>query len=482
MSRAIAPSLRAALLAAGVLVLAGCADPQGIAPQARLTDAAALGLSTAPSLAPAADWWRALGDAQLDALVAQALAGNPGLRVAAARVARARAAEALAQAERQPQVGGQLDVNRQQFSGNYVYPAPLGGSVQNLATLQANGSWEIDFFGKHDGALQAALGQRRAGEAEADAARVLLAANVVRAYVQWARVNAQHQLAERTLAQRQQMLQLVLQRVQAGLDNQLELHQNETSRADTRVSLAALAQQQDAARRQLAALLGQPRLSEGVVPPRLAQLKPLAVPAELHADWLARRADISAARWRVEAAQGEVHVARAQFYPNINLVAFAGFQSLGVERLLRGGSFQWNVGPALRLPIFEAGRLRAQLAARSADVDAAIESYNAAVIDAMRDAAEQAQAVQSVALQQREQAHALAAAEAAWRIARQRYEAGLGTYLHVLAAETAVLAQRRQQLDLGAQALGAQIGLAQAMGGGWQPQAQAAVASAAALD
>jgi NodT family efflux transporter outer membrane factor (OMF) lipoprotein len=201
------------------------------------------------------------------------------------------------------------------------------------------------------------------------------------------------------------------------------------------------------------------------------------VPRELSADWLGRRADIAAARWRVQAAQGQVQAARAQFYPNINLAGFVGLQSLGFGNLLRSGSAEWGVGPALSLPIFEGGRLRGNLRGQVADEDAAIESYNATVIDAMREVADQSLAVQAVARQQGEQAHALQAAEAAWTIARQRYGAGLATYLNVLVAESAVLAQRRQAVELGAQALLAQVGLAQAMGGGWQPAAQTTAAS-----
>jgi NodT family efflux transporter outer membrane factor (OMF) lipoprotein len=456
--------------AAALLALAGCADTQGIRATAQLSAPAALGLADgAATAAPAPDWWAALGDAQLDRLVTQALAHNPSLQVAAARVARARAAEEVAAAALQPQATGALDLNRQAFSGHYIYPAPLGGSTRNLGTLQLSGGWELDFFGKHAGAIRAAVGQLRAAEAEADAARVLLAANVVRSYVQWARLNDQRTLAERALAQRQQLLALVQDRVRAGLDTQLEVRQNETGRADSRTQIAAIEQQIDASAHALAALLGQPRLPDGLAPPSLAQFRPLAVPSELHADWLARRADVVAARWRVEAAQGEVEVARAQFYPNINLAGFLGFQSLGFGSLLKGDSFQWGVGPAVRLPIFEGGRLRAGLAAKSADVDAAIESYNATVIDAMRDVADQAGAVRATARQQAEQARALQAAEGAWGIARQRYQAGLGNYLNVLTAETAVLAQRRQQADLLAQAISSQVGVAQAMGGGWQP-------------
>lgn len=466
--------------AVALAVLAGCASHKGIESGAQLTDAQTLGLPpAAQDLGLAADWWTALGDAQLSRWVEQALAGNPNLRVAAARVAKARGAQEVAQAAYYPQVNGQFDLNRQGFSGNYIYPPPLGGSTQTMSTLQLNGGWELDFFGKHEGALNAAIGQIHAAEADADAARVLLAANVVRAYVKWALVNDEIALAQRALAQRQQMTQLVQDRVRAGLDNQLELRQNESGRADSRTQISALEQQQDAARNALAALLGQTRLAEDAQPPRLAQLQALAVPARIDADWLARRADIVAARWRVEAGRGEVQVAKSQFYPNINLAAFVGFQSLGLGNLLKGDSFQWGVGPAIRLPIFEAGRLRANLRAKSADVDIAIESYNATVINAMREVADQSQATRAVARQQAEQAHALHAAEGAYDIAQRRYQGGLGTYLNVLAAETAVLAQRRAQVELVARALEAQIGLAQALGGGWRPSADQSMSSAA---
>lgn len=469
------------LSAVALAVLAGCANMGGIQSQAQLVDAGALGLPpAAQDLSPATDWWTALGDPQLDRWVAQAQAGNPNLRVAAARVARARAAQEIAEAAYLPQVNGQFDVNRQSFSGNYIYPAPLGGSTRTLGTLQLNGGWELDFFGKHDGALKAAIGQIHAAEADADAARVLLATNVVRAYVKWALLNDQREVAQKALTQRQHMLKLVQDRVKAGLDNQLELKQNETLRADSRAQISALDQQVDAARNALAALMGLPRLPEDAQAPRLAQLAPLAVPERIDADWLARRADIVAARWRIEALRGEVQVAKAQFYPNINLAAFAGFQSLGLGNLLQGDSFQWGVGPAVRLPIFEAGRLRANLRARSADVDAAIETYNATVIDAMREVADHSQAIRAIARQQAEQSAALQAAEGAYQIAQRRYQGGLGTYLHVLAAETAVLTQHRQQVELAARALEAQIGLAQALGGGWRPGAELALPTLAA--
>lgn len=469
----------AAALAAALLV--ACADTQGIRSEAELRDAASLGLAApdGASLAPAPDWWTALGDPALDALVARALDGNPGLRVAAARVARAQAGVALARAADQPQVAAELAPSRQRFSENYIYPPPLGGSEQTLGSLKLSGNWALDFFGRNAGALQAALGQARAAEAERDAARVLLAANVARTYVEWARLAGQRELAERALAQRRQMLALIAARARAGLDNRIELHLSESNQADARTQVLALAQQVEATRHALAALLGAPSLPAEVAAPSLARLRTLAVPTALDADWLGRRADIAAARWRVEAARGQVQAARAGFYPNINLAGFLGFESLGLGQLLRAGSFGWSVGPALRLPIFEGGRLRANLKGSVADEDAAIESYNGVVIDAMREVADQSLALRAVAGRRAQQAEALAGAERAWSLARQRYRAGIATELQVLAAETAVLAQRRQAVDLAAQGFVAQIGLAQALGGGWRPTPETARSVAA---
>ena len=184
-------------------------------------------------------------------------------------------------------------------------------------------------------------------------------------------------------------------------------------------------------------------------------------------DLLGRRADIAAARWRVEAAMQDVGNAKTQFYPNINLVAFAGFQSIGFDKLIQSGSQQWGVGPAIRLPLFEGCHLRANLRGKSADLNAAIESYNALVIDAVRDVADQLASSQSIIRQQAEQASAQASAETAYSIALQRYKAGLSTYLNVLSVETSVLSQRRQAVDLVARALDTQVQLIRALGGGY---------------
>jgi len=476
------PVVAAALL---MVALAGCADMAGIGAHAKMRDATSLGIAADTRAAAVSSvdsqWWHAFGDAQLDGLIDQALAGNPNLQVAQARLARAQATADIAGAALKPKVSGELDLNRQKFNTNYIYPAPLGGSTQNIGLLQLGASWELDFFGKNRTALDAALGSANAAAADADAARVLLASNVARSYLQWARLNEQLGVAQRTLAQRDETLQLVRDRVSAGLDTRLELRQSEGGLPEARQQIEALNEQIALQQHALDALVGQPNASAALKPPMLSAVKPIALQPEIPADLLGRRADIAAARWRVEAATSDVANAKTQFYPNVNLTAFVGFQSLGFGKLLKSGSEQWGVGPAIHLPIFEGGRLRANLRGKSADLDAAIESYNATVIDAVRDAADQVSSAQSIARQQAEQRAAQTAAEGAYEIAVQRYRAGLGNYLNVLTAETAVLAQRRLAVDLAARALDTQVGLARALGGGWQaPSAATAAAPSSA--
>jgi outer membrane protein TolC len=182
-------------------------------------------------------------------------------------------------------------------------------------------------------------------------------------------------------------------------------------------------------------------------------------------DVLANRPDIAAARARVEASLGEVEVTKALFYPNINLVAFAGLNSIGFDRISKAGSEQWGVGPAIRLPIFDAGRLRGQLKGKTAEVDIAIETYNALLIDAVREVADQIATLQSIRAQGVEQQAAQASAQTLYEIASQRFDAGLNNRTSVLGAQSAVLAQQRQAIELRARALDAQALLMRATAG-----------------
>ena len=461
---------RTALPLAAVLLLSACAGMSDSQPHATLLQAPALGLSAVAGTAVTARdaWWREFGDVQLDRLIDSALASNPSLKVAQARLARAKAAADITDSAGGPQIGVGVDLMRQQFTATGLYPPPLAGAIYETGTAQFSASWELDFFGRNRAALEAALGMTRAAQADSDAARTLLASNVARSYFQLIRLNEQVQVAQRMLAQRTQTLDLVRQRVEAGLDTSLELRQSEGGLPDARLQIETLQEQTTLGRNALAALLGQTSASLVLEIPASSVIKPIAAATNVPSDLLGRRADIAAARWRVEAATQDVGVARAQFYPNINLVAFAGVSSIGLDRLLDAGSQQWGAGPALRLPLFDGGRLRANLRGKVAELDGAIESYNAAVLDAVREVTDQIASAQAIGRQSESQRAAQASAESAYAIAVQRYEAGLGNLLQVLSAETAVLNQRRLGVDLAARALETQVALMRALGGGYR--------------
>ena len=460
----------ARLSTAAALLLSACADP-GLQPPTRtLTDPATLGASAAPEVTPwpAERWWQGFGDPALSALVEQALARQPSLQQAQARVAQAQARVSGARAGAGPQAGLSADLTHQRFTEHGRIPPALAGAMRWSADVQLSGNWELDLFGRQRALIDAAIGQQRAAEADAQAARVWLAAQVATHWFALARQLEAQRLAEQALRQRQQLLAVVQQRQAAGLDNALDRQQAESLLAQARVERDALDDGIARERHALAELTGQGPQAQAEAQPALAPLRTQALPGTLGADLLGRRADLVAQRWRVEAALRGVDGARAQFYPDVNLMAFVGLSSLGLDTLINAGSRTFGAGPALRLPLFDGGRLRAQLASRSADADAAIEGWNSSLLAALREVADEVATLQALVRQQATQAEATAAAEATHALALQRHRAGLGTVLPVLLADHALLAQRRAQSDLKARHLAAEVALARALGGGYQ--------------
>jgi NodT family efflux transporter outer membrane factor (OMF) lipoprotein len=474
-------AIAVAIASSVVLTLSGCANSAGIAPVAKPLAPASVGLDDSAAVPTvASDWWLSFNDPALNDLIGRALAGSPNLKVAQARLARAQAVASTARSADGFHVDGEVDITRQRFSETSIYPPPLGGGIFTLGTAQLNGSYDFDFFGRNRAAIEAAVGSERAAQADVQSARIMLASNVARTYIQLGRLFEQRDVATRSLKQRDEILTLIKQRVQGGLDTTVEQRQGEGALPESRQQIEQLDEQITLTRHALAALTAQPpNALDSLVAP-LQTVRALALPAAVPADLLGRRADITAARWRVEAATSDVKNAKAQFYPNINLTAFVGLSSIGLDRLVRSASEQYGVGPALRLPIFDQGRLRANLGGKTADLDAAIESYNGAVLDAVHDVADQISSWRSIERQQAQQTSAQQAAESAYDLSTQRYKAGLGTYLTVLNAEATVLTQRRLAADLKARAIDVQIALIRALGGGYGGDAELATRTAQA--
>jgi len=458
------PALRWLVSAVLLSTLGACANYSGITPTAQVLDASPLGLNNKPTEATTGDWWLSLDDPQLVQLIRLSIDNSPNLHATQARLAQAQAQLDLRDTANMPQVGIELDETRQLFTANTIYPPPFGGSIYEMGTLQLDIGWEIDFFGKNSAALAAAVGQTRAVQADLQAARGLLAFNVAHSYYQLARLNAQLQVAQRTLAVREQMQKRVAERLHAGLDTRLEFELSRGALPDVKLQIEQLEEQKALTRNALAALSAQPVAKLNLQLPELPAASNATPWQTLPLNLLGLRADIAAARWRVEAAQQDVKSAKAQFYPNVNLIAYAGYSSIGLDNLLQNKSQQWGVGPAITLPLFDAGRLRAQLRGKTAELDAAIESYNAQIFTAVREVSDSLTSAQAVHRQQTQQNAAQVSAERALKIAQQRFDAGLVPQLAVLQAELPVLAQKRQAIDLNARALDTQVQLLHVVG------------------
>jgi len=258
------------------------------------------------------------------------------------------------------------------------------------------------------------------------------------------------------------------------------LRQAEAALPDARERITQLAETIQLTRNQLAALLGQgPDRGLSIVRPHMQAADALALPSKVQADLIGRRPDIVAQRWRVEGARKGIDVARAEFYPNVNLVAFLGLQSIGLAQFFNAGNTVAGVGPALHLPIFEGGRLRANLAGRNADYDIAVEQYNQTLADALREVVDQLASFRSVDAQRKDVEIGLRTAHEAYTLALLRYKEGLGNYLQVLSAESAVLAQKSLQAELGARELDLSVNLTRALGGGYEDKEGAPIVGAA---
>ncbi len=476
--------MRLHLLAAAsalTLALAGCASGGGLHPDGSPIDPATLkterslaGVNVSLAAWPASDWWTGLGDPQLDALIAEALRDNPGLGVADARARAAQAEAGLADAAREPVLNAGASVSGARIPTT-VLPAKSGGGHFALAKYaDLSFKWGLDLWGGKRAAWQAALGASRAADVDARAARIELSGNVARAYVQLGYAFTQQDLAEAELKRAGAARELTRQRVAAGIDNQIQLKQGDAEVASAEQQAALASRAVDAARSSLAVLLGKgPDRGLQIGRPQLLPPAALAVPIDLPLDLVGHRADLVAARWRVEAAGKDIKAAKTEFLPNISIGAMAGVISMGGGNPFTLPARFYQVGPSISLPIFDGGRLRANLAGKDAQYDLAVAQYNQTLVGALNQVADELSALQSLDEQVAAQRRAQDAAQQAWQLAEQRYKAGVGSYLEALSVRQQLLAAERGTAALEAQQVDLSVQLIQALGGGYRPNDEA---------
>ena len=463
------------MLACALALLAGCAGMSDVKPQAvalksaQLNPGKAIGAASANIAWPEEHWWVALHDEQLNKLVSAALADSPTLRATLARVRQAESLAGAAKAGTLPRVDASASADRELYSAHSTVPAPLAGNYAWKNTAALSGSYDLDLWGRNRDALAAALDEVRLASAESQMARLTLQTAVVRSYIQLSLEYALQDSVAENLAQRQRILEITRRRKAAGLASDIEVASIETTLPAGRREQEQIGESIALLRNQLAALIGKgPGDGDAIARPMLTLEAGHgdAVPASLPAELVGRRPDIAAQRWRIEAANARIAGAKADFYPNLNLAAFVGFQSLGFSRFLDSGSSTRGVTPAVSLPIFDGGRLRSQLGNQTALLDGAVEQYNATVVQAMADVANAVVRIDSVKQQDRLAQRALESARRQQQLAERAYKAGMTDSLNVINAQIVLLNERQQTAQVASKQLDNYALLMAALGGG----------------
>jgi len=462
-------------LLALVLALAGCAS---VPPDSRALakrDVANAELSANIKLAhegwPQAQWWTAYHDEQLNAIIKQALAEGPSLEVAAAHIGSARSS--LSRSVADLGIAGAVNgnVNRQRYSGTGLFPAPIGGAYFTEETLRLDLRYNFDWWGKNRAQVAAAVGELNAGRAAYAEAEQALAASIAQSYFRlqgaWARLANTDQLA----ATQNALVQDKAKRIARGLANADEQRAAEAELNLIRKQQAQLKADIEYEREALRALAGADNKALADLKPVTVSPAPHALPTRLGMELLARRPDLQAARWKLEASLSKIDAAKAAFYPDVNLTGSIGLNSVKAEDLLQIASRTLYIGPSVSLPLFDSKRLDAQLDGARTNRNERIAEYNQTIVEAVREVAQGGAQLQGIEQQIVQQSAATALARAQLASAQERMDHGLANNSSVLNARQSLLKQQDADLYLQQVQLLAEVALTNALGGGYHEEA-----------
>jgi len=458
------------------LAISGCIGTGGIAPQGKALPANTLATDEAIQSAardarwPAAQWWQAYGDTQLNHWVSLAVQGSPSMAMAAARVRQARAMAGIAESAESLQIKGDATLKRHNWPTDQFYgPGELANSTTWDNNAALGFSYALDLWGRESNASERAVDLAHMSAAEARLAQLELQNNVVRAYIQLSLQYAQRDIVLATLKQQEQILELAQKRLAGGIGTHFEVSQAQTPLPETHRQLDALDEEIALGRNQIAALAGKgPGAGAQLQRPSLSLAAPLKLPSALPAELLGQRPDVVASRWQVAAQARGIDVAHAGFYPNVDLVGSLGYMATGGGALefLTGKKLNYNVGPAISLPIFDGGRLRAELGEAAAGYDIAVAHYNQTLVNALKNISDQLIRRASMDKQAEFAAESVASAQKTYDIAMVAFQRGLTDYLNVLNAQGMLFHQQQIQQQVQAARLSAHAELVTALGGG----------------
>ena len=444
------------------LLLTACATPQVAAPTSQPLAITELG-GEMQAQAIAGNWWRSIPDHSLQQLIASALSGAPSLAQADARLRSARAGSELAASNDGLHINGSASFSRERISEYANLPSYLTGRWTSLSTVGVDLSYRFDFWGKTRAQLAASRGQARAAALEADDAHQWLAWALSSQYLEWRAAQQGQQLLQQDVQLARQQLQLSEQKQRSGLSAADDVAQYRAQLAEAEEKLQRLAMREAQARHALAALSGQPQASIDALPTAALPAWDIALP-QLRTGQLGLRADILAARERVEASSQNVKAAKADFYPDVQLSTLVNVSSNELGELFSYGARSLRLLPAITLPMFSNGALNARLDARTADYELAVANYNQTLLAAMRDTADRSSTLQALLQAESAAAANLAARETAARGVNGRVRAGLAAPTQGLAENRRLQQARFSTLDTHTQRLQAQAALLRALG------------------
>ncbi len=419
--------------------------------------------STRTSAVRGDNWWQVFDDPQLTQLIDEATRTYPGLQAVLARVDQAKASVRAARSEWFPRLDARGDLGRSRYSDTAF---AFGIGTMSNYGASAELSYELDLWGRIRGQVNAARADEASAAAAASAQSLVLAGEVARVYFTLRSIDEERVVLEDTVKLRQEALRLANARVEAGATNELDRVRAETELAATEAEAAALAGPRADLENTLALLLG--RVATGYqVPARKLPGKLPGIPKVLPAELVQRRPDIASVMRQVEAAQARVGVARAAYFPKLSLAAGFGTQTSESSEFFDHDSQIWSVGLNFTIPIFDGGQRKAGVEAARAVLKEINNTYEEKLLIAFKEVESLMATIAAQHSQAEAQIRQQTAAEAAAKLARQRYAEGVATYLEVIEADRTALYSHRTLVQLRGQQLVSTVQLIKALGGGW---------------
>jgi len=412
-------------------------------------------------------WWLVFGDPQLDALEERVSVSNQNIALAAAQFQGARAAARGARAQFFPTIGVAPSVTRSHSPVARTSALP-GAPVGTATTYQLQGdvAYEVDLWGKVRRNVESKIASAQATAADLETVRLSMHAELAVDYFLLQGADEQERILQSNVAADEKALQLTIHRHDQGVVSGVDVAQAQTQLETTRAQLTELSITRAELEHALAILVGEPP-ADFAIAAAPAGVLPVAAPPPLPSELLERRPDVASAERRVAAANADVGVAQAAFFPSLLLNATGGWEGSSLTRWFSAPSLFWSLGVALAQTIFDGGARLAGKEQAIAAYDATVTAYRESVLGALQEVEDNLAALRFLAQEVEEQRRAVAAAERALALAQSRYEGGITTYLEVVTAQAAALSNERTAVDLQTRRLTATVNLIKALGGGW---------------